>query len=110
MSKGNVKSFFGKISAWFGRMSARYGKQRVILCVLLVISVPLLGFMEADPEIENYTRYTDYEPQKADPTGLIPGENHHVLVAWFSRVGNTVFDPDVDVITRAIMVINSRFI
>ena len=49
-------------------------KYLMILCVLLVISVPLLGFMEADPEIENYTRYTDYEPQKADPTGLIPGE------------------------------------
>ena len=80
----------------------------MILCVLLVISVPLLGFMEADPEIENYTRYTDYEPQKADPTGLIPGENHHVLVAWFSRVGNTVFDPDVDVITRATLQYDSQ--
>ena len=45
---------------------------------------------ESDSEIENYTRYTDYEPQPAEPVGLIPGENHKILVAWFSRVGNTL--------------------
>ena len=83
-------------------------KYLLILCILLVVSVPLLGFTQADPEIENYTRYTDYEPQKANPIGLIPGENHNVLVAWFSRVGNTVFDPDVDVITRATLQYDSQ--
>lgn len=56
---------------------------------------------ERDAEMEKYTRYTDYTPQKAEPVGLIPGDNHSVLVAWFSRVGNTVFDPDVDVVTTA---------
>lgn len=83
-------------------------KYLLILCVLLAISVPLFGFAEADPEIENYTRYTNYEPQKADPIGLISGENHNVLVAWFSRVGNTVFDPDVDAITRATLQYDSQ--
>ena len=56
---------------------------------------------EQDGEISNYTRYADYQPQEAEPVGLIPGVNRHVLVAWFSRVGNTVFDPDVDAVTRA---------
>ena len=83
-------------------------KYLLILCILLVVSVPLLSFTEADSEIENYTRYTDYEPQKADPIGLIPGENHNVLVAWFSRVGNTVFDPGVDAVTRATLQYDSQ--
>ena len=51
--------------------------------------------------ISNYTRYADYIPQAAEPVGLIPGENHRTLVVWFSRVGNTVFDPDVDVVSSA---------
>jgi flavodoxin len=61
----------------------------------------LLTICAAYAETEKYTRYTEYTPQKAEPVGLIPGENHSVLVAWFSRVGNTVFDPDVDVVTTA---------
>lgn len=31
----------------------------------------------------------------------MPGENHKALVVWFSRVGNTVFEPDVDVVSTA---------
>ncbi len=80
----------------------------LMLCVILFSLAPLISFAEADPEIENYTRYTNYEPQKADPIGLIPGENHHVLVAWFSRVSNTVFDPDVDAVTSATLQYDSQ--
>lgn len=79
-----------------------------IIFFLFMITTVGSCFAEAGPEIENYTRYTDYEPQKADPIGLIPGENHNVLVAWFSRVGNTVFDPDVDAITRATLQYDSQ--
>ena len=56
---------------------------------------------ESDQEIRNYTRYADYQPYVAEPIGLIPGENHKALVVWFSRVGNTVFAPDVDVVSSA---------
>lgn len=77
-------------------------KKRILsFCILLIIAAASIGYAQTDAEIENYTRYTDYVPQPAEPVGLIPGENHRVLVAWFSRVGNTVFDQDVDVITRA---------
>ena len=47
----------------------------LMLCVILFSLAPLTGFTEADPEMENYTRYADYEPQKVDPIGLIPGED-----------------------------------
>lgn len=71
----------------------------------LLVAVCLLagfaGLAEMDSEIENYTRYTDYEPQVAEPVGLIPGSDSSKLVVWFSRVGNTVFDPDVDVVSSA---------
>jgi hypothetical protein len=59
------------------------------------------AFAESDDEIRDYTRYTDYTPQAAEPVGLIPGEDHRILVVWFSRVGNTMFDPDVDVVSSA---------
>ena len=74
------------------------------MLVLLAAMMTLLqtgAFAECDDEILNYTRYTDYIPQAAEPVGLIPGENHRTLVVWFSRVGNTVFDPDVDVVSSA---------
>ena len=63
----------------------------------------------AQPDIEtgNYTRHTDYQPQKTVPEGLIPGENSKVLVAWFSRVGKPVFDPDVDAVTAAALLYGS---
>ena len=69
--------------------------------VMLAAMMTLLqtgAFAESDDEIRNYTRYTDYTPQAAEPVGLIPGEDHRSLVVWFSRVGNTMFDPDVNVV------------
>ena len=51
--------------------------------------VLLLTIGAAHAEMEKYTRYTDYMPAAAEPVGLITGENHSVLVAWFSRVSNT---------------------
>ncbi len=71
----------------------------IMTIALLMACLTALG--ESDSEIENYTRYTAYEPQPAEPIGLIPGTNHSVLVVWFSRVGNTVFEPDADVISSA---------
>lgn len=75
----------------------------IILIAVLLCAAASGAISEQNQEIENYTRYTDYTPYEAEPVGLIPGENHRVLVAWFSRVGNTVFDPDVDVVTSATM-------
>ena len=72
-----------------------------ILAVCLVLLLHASALAESGQEIENYTRYTDYEPQAAEPAGLVPGVNHRTLVAWFSRVGNTVFAPDVDVVSSA---------
>ncbi len=74
---------------------------------IAVLLVPMMSqacsaaTLAEESEIENYTRYTDYVPQAAEPVGLIPGADHGALVAWFSRVGNTVFDPDVDVVSTA---------
>ena len=73
---------------------------RRLIAVLLVLMMAQACAAEAG-EIENYTRYTDYVPQAAEPVGLIPGTDHSTLVAWFSRVGNTVFDPEVDVVSTA---------
>ena len=69
--------------------------------LVAILMIFLLTICAAYAETEKYTRYTEYTPQKAEPVGLIPGDNHSDLVAWFSRVGNTVFDPDVDVVTTA---------
>ncbi len=77
--------------------------KRCLTLLLILILAVYPAVAEQNAEIENYTRYTDYTPYEAEPVGLIPGENHRVLVAWFSRVGNTVFDPNVDVVTSATM-------
>ena len=71
-------------------------KKSVVWLLILLLTIGA-----AHAETEKYTRYTDYTPAAAEPVGLITGENHSVLVAWFSRVGNTAFDPDVDVVTTA---------
>ena len=79
-------------------------RKRKLMFTLLAAATLMVNtsvWAGSDSEIENYTRYTDYEPQPEEPVGLIPGENHKILVAWFSRVGNTVFDPDVDAVTTA---------
>ena len=75
--------------------------KRLVAILMIFLLTICAAQAEQDAETEKYTRYTDYTPQKAEPVGLIPGDNHSVLVAWFSRVGNTVFDPDVDVVTTA---------
>ena len=77
-------------------------KRWIAILVTAMLAILQTGaFAECDDEISNYTRYADYIPQAAEPVGLIPGENHRTLVVWFSRVGNTVFDPDVDVVSSA---------
>lgn len=79
-----------------------------LLIAFMVLSMLCIGYAESESEIEKYTRYTDYEPQTAVPVGLIPGENHNVLIVWFSRVGNSVFEPDVDVVSRATLNLNEH--
>ena len=71
------------------------------LLIIFILSACSLPAFAEDGELENYTRYTDYVPQPAEPIGLIQGTDHSTLVAWFSRVGNTVFDSDVDVVSTA---------
>lgn len=73
-----------------------------LLPLLLIAALSVAPYVVAeDSEIDNYTRYADYIPQAAEPVGLIPCTNRKALVAWFSRVGNTVFEPDVDVVSAA---------
>ena len=77
-------------------------KRWIIVLLAAMLTILQTGaFAESDDEIRNYTRYTDYTPHAAEPVGLIPGEDRRTLVVWFSRVGNTVFDPDVDVVSSA---------
>ena len=75
--------------------------KRLVAILMIFLLTICAAQAEQDAETEKYTRYTDYVPQKVEPVGLIPGDNHNILVAWFSRVGNTVFDPDVAVVTTA---------
>lgn len=75
--------------------------KRLVAILMVLLLTICAAQAEQDAETEKYTRYTDYTPQEAEPVGLIPGDNHSDLVAWFSRVGNTIFDPDVDVVTTA---------
>jgi len=43
---------------------------------------------------ENYSKYTEYTPVKAEPEEIIRGDNEHILVAYFSRSGNTQISAD----------------
>ena len=54
-----------------------------------------------------YTKYTDYEPVQAAPSELIPGTNHNVLVAYFSRSGNTFISDDADAVSSASLTVNA---
>ena len=56
---------------------------------------------ETGAGIENYTRYADYEPVGAEPAGLIAVESRNVLIAYFSRAGNTAIPEGVDAMTSA---------
>lgn len=62
-----------------------------------------------DPEAaaEGYTKYADYEPAQAVPAELIQGTNPSVLVAYFSRSGNTQIPADTDALTSPSLVVNA---
>ena len=51
-------------------------------------------------EIENYTRYADYTPAKAEDAGITRGDTGNVLVAYFSRSTNTSLS-GVDAVSSA---------
>ena len=55
----------------------------------------------------NYNKYTDYEPSAAQPTDLIKGTDPSILVAYFSRSGNTDISGDVDAVSSASLTVNS---
>ena len=55
---------------------------------------------------EAYTKYADYEPMQAVPAELIPGTNHNVLIAFFSRSGNTNIPHGVDAVSSASLMVN----
>jgi len=60
-----------------------------------------------DPETENYTRYADYTPEKAEPKEVVSGKDPSVLVAYFSRSGNTSGIVGADAVTSASLRINA---
>ena len=55
---------------------------------------------------EAYTKYADYEPVQAVPAEPIPGTNHNVLIAYFSRSGNTNIADGVDAVSSASLTVN----
>ncbi len=66
------------------------------------VSAPI----RTDGGAEAYTKYTDYEPVQAIPAELIPGTNRNILVAYFSRSGNTWIDDNVDAVSSASLTVN----
>ncbi len=81
-----------------------------IICMVLVfalIAAPS-ALAEGHRELENYTRYFDYQPEVNEPLGMIPGTDHSTLVLYFSRVGNTVFPEDVDAVSYATLNLDSE--
>ncbi|MDE6864577.1 MAG: hypothetical protein K2J41_09370 [Eubacterium sp.] len=89
----------------------RYSKKIFIFCFLLCLCLTACGRNGVQNDstsdiidvvgAENYTKYADYEPVKAEPAGLSVGDNQNVLIAYFSRSGNTVIPEDVDAISSA---------
>ena len=81
-----------------------------IICMVLVfalIAAPS-ALAEGHRELENYTRYFDYQPEVNEPLGMIPGTDHSTLVLYFSRVGNTAFPEDVDAVSYATLNLDSE--
>ena len=81
-----------------------------IICMVLVfalIAAPS-ALAEGHLELENYTRYFDYQPEVNEPLGMIPGADHSTLVLYFSRVGNTAFPEDVDAVSYATLNLDSE--
>ena len=62
--------------------------------------------VQTDGGAEAYTKYTDYEPARAVPVELIPGTNRNILVAYFSRSGNTWIGDVVDAVSSASLTVN----
>lgn len=62
--------------------------------------------VQTGSEAEAYTKYADYEPMQAVPSELIPGTNHSVLIAYFSRSGNTNITDSVDAVSSASLTVN----
>ena len=58
-------------------------------------------------EAAAYTKYADYEPEQAVPAELIPGTNRNILVAYFSRSGNTHIADGVDAVSSASLTVNA---
>lgn len=79
----------------------RHAKAGILLIAVLIACSISNGCAGAESEMDHYVRYADYLPQQAVPAGLSPGANPDVLVAWFSRVGNTVFEPGTDAVSSA---------
>ena len=53
-----------------------------------------------------YTKYADYEPTLAASSELITGTKRNILVAYFSRSGNTDIPDGVDVVSSASLTVN----
>ena len=92
-----------------------------VMIALLVFLFTACGGKETDdtrsePEVtepaqtggaaEAYTKYADYEPMQAVPAELIPGTNHTILIAYFSRSGNTSITDGVDAVSSASLTVN----
>ena len=50
--------------------------------LVAILMIFLLTICAAHAETEKYTRYTDYTPQKAEPVGLISGDNPSIQTAY----------------------------
>lgn len=89
----------------------RYSKKIFIPCILLCVFLTACGRKEAQDDsvldatmisgTESYTKYVDYEPAKAEPVDLLEGGNRNVLIAYFSRSGNTAIPEGVDAVSSA---------
>lgn len=65
-----------------------------------------VSFSEDESEIQNYTRYTDYTPVRAEDAGVTAGTNRNMLVAYFTRSVNTSLD-GIDAMSSASLNIGS---
>ena len=59
-----------------------------IISMLLMLSLMTASWAlaEKQQDMENYTRYFDYQPEVNEPLGMIPCTDHSTLVLYFSRV------------------------
>ena len=67
----------------------------------------ILEASEEAGEAAAYTKYADYEPEQAVPAELIPGTNREILVAYFSRSGNTHIADGADAVSSASLTVNA---